>query len=621
MESGEHSYSTSFTDRTNVATYYFKHESAESDEDNKHKVDKHNSIDSDHGLSNLSLRYSKEEISDLASHAELMVLRKTGFERKGVKTMGYNESCQANKDTDDSDYGSRLEYDSFISSDPNIALRNISPTRKLFNSKQKDWRHSLPTSLEFFSPDLGIETDTKNTNLGDISKESNITFDEFTDRENYKMITPDKLKSLEENLDMHPYDSWDEESLFSESILSSDSDSPEENKSNINKIQLRDEQRVCNGLSSTDDDVGNSKQENKRERKKSKINQTQQSHTKLGTRHQDAIFTESRNALYSKNEYIKNLGIGFLKAEEEDSGKKECQENIRKLVNSLTGTNLRSIESLCWQWERWSEQWTELSDQSAAYHALNQAITNMKQELLVLSSTQSQQEPTNYQKQVDIWQNVESTLQKLKQRLFPLNLSVHELQVSVSSSKIKNSTRVSLVSQCKQEVTQLYKIWEEKNNFVATKVQHSRKLLRQQGLRKKKSVIGKKKGKSSRGKLNSNYCECICQSSSFQETVNGQNISQIDEIARLKVTMNGLRNKCLINERSYKQMMKTINDLEKSKTKTLPVKWTLSWKSITKTYFSSTFLLLTLMFMMYYFCVPKCCDFKYRKLADIFMQN
>ena len=90
-----------------------------------------------------SLNYSKEEVQLLARRAEEMIL-------SNVKYESFNNcNDQSEADTSDSDYGSRASREWFVSSEPNITQRRMSPQRKLLKSRRKDWRHSLPECLEY----------------------------------------------------------------------------------------------------------------------------------------------------------------------------------------------------------------------------------------------------------------------------------------------------------------------------------------------------------------------------------------------------------------------------------------------------------------------------------------
>ena len=143
-------YTDASAEAANIATYYFKHQS---DAEVSENVIDHDS-DAKESVVEMSLYYSKEEIQFLATKAEEMVLTNVSCENYSNNSRA---SLQADTEdvSSDSDYESKISRDCFVSSEPNISQRRLSPRRKLLNSRRKDWRHSLPECLEYFSPDLG----------------------------------------------------------------------------------------------------------------------------------------------------------------------------------------------------------------------------------------------------------------------------------------------------------------------------------------------------------------------------------------------------------------------------------------------------------------------------------
>ena len=114
----------------NVATYYFRHESGDSECET--------SSDEGMGRSTAALNYSREDIQALATQAELMVLGRIENRREmEVAVDG------------DSDYSSNHPLSPLVSSEPNLQ-RRTSPKRRVLNSRRRDWRNSLPECLEFY---------------------------------------------------------------------------------------------------------------------------------------------------------------------------------------------------------------------------------------------------------------------------------------------------------------------------------------------------------------------------------------------------------------------------------------------------------------------------------------
>jgi len=118
----------------NVATYYFRHESGDSEECET-------SSDEGMGRSTAALNYSREDIQALATQAELMVLGRIENRRE-------MEIAAAVVDGD-SDYSSNHPLSPLVSSEPNLQ-RRTSPKRRVLNSRRRDWRNSLPECLEFY---------------------------------------------------------------------------------------------------------------------------------------------------------------------------------------------------------------------------------------------------------------------------------------------------------------------------------------------------------------------------------------------------------------------------------------------------------------------------------------
>ena len=141
------SYTDASTEAANIATYYFKHQSDA--EVNENIVD-HDS-DAKESVVEMSLHYSKEEIQFLATKAEEMILTNVSFENRSKKSRA---SWQADTEdvSSDSDYESKISRECFISSEPNICQRRLSPNRNILNSRRKDWQKSLPECLQYFSP-------------------------------------------------------------------------------------------------------------------------------------------------------------------------------------------------------------------------------------------------------------------------------------------------------------------------------------------------------------------------------------------------------------------------------------------------------------------------------------
>ena len=117
----------------NVATYYFRHESGDSEECET-------SSDEGMGRSTAALNYSREDIQALATKAELMVLGRMENRRE----IDMNEEVD-----EDSDYSSNHPLSPLVSSEPNLQ-RRTSPKRRVLNSRRRDWRNSLPECLEFY---------------------------------------------------------------------------------------------------------------------------------------------------------------------------------------------------------------------------------------------------------------------------------------------------------------------------------------------------------------------------------------------------------------------------------------------------------------------------------------
>ena len=99
----------------------------------------------------MSLHCSKEDVQALAVKAEQMVLQSRRHKNYSNAACASWQAINAGESSD-SDYESKISRECFISSEPNISQRRLSPNRKHLNSRRKDWRKSLPECLEYFSP-------------------------------------------------------------------------------------------------------------------------------------------------------------------------------------------------------------------------------------------------------------------------------------------------------------------------------------------------------------------------------------------------------------------------------------------------------------------------------------
>ena len=94
----------------------------------------------------ISLNYSREDLAVLLNEAERLVLGQTWPHTGG--------------ESSDSDYETHASRDWLVSSEPNIPLRRLSPSRK----SRRDWRNSLPECLEFYN-----NTDGRDSRLSQVS--------------------------------------------------------------------------------------------------------------------------------------------------------------------------------------------------------------------------------------------------------------------------------------------------------------------------------------------------------------------------------------------------------------------------------------------------------------------
>ena len=120
----------------------------ETDDEDSIKEEFSDSEDSAHEI---SLHYSKEDVHALAVKAEQMVLQSRRHKNYSNAACASWQAINAGESSD-SDYESKISRECFISSEPNISQRRLSPNRKHLNSRRKDWRKSLPECLEYFSP-------------------------------------------------------------------------------------------------------------------------------------------------------------------------------------------------------------------------------------------------------------------------------------------------------------------------------------------------------------------------------------------------------------------------------------------------------------------------------------
>ena len=132
-------------DAVGIVAYQFKHET-----DNEDSI-REESSDSEESVHEMSLHYSKEDVHALAVKAEQMVLQSRRHKNYSNAACASWQAINAGESSD-SDYESKISRECFISSEPNISQRRLSPNRKHLNSRRKDWRKSLPECLQYFSP-------------------------------------------------------------------------------------------------------------------------------------------------------------------------------------------------------------------------------------------------------------------------------------------------------------------------------------------------------------------------------------------------------------------------------------------------------------------------------------
>ena len=113
------------------------------------------SSDSYSSVHEIYLYYSKEDVHSLAVKAEQMVLQSSCHKNYSKAARASWQDSNAGESSD-SDYESKISRECFISSEPNISQRRLSPNRKSLNFRREDWQKSLPECLQYFS--LGVQS-------------------------------------------------------------------------------------------------------------------------------------------------------------------------------------------------------------------------------------------------------------------------------------------------------------------------------------------------------------------------------------------------------------------------------------------------------------------------------
>jgi hypothetical protein len=177
----------------NVATYYFRHESATESDDCEES--RQSSSDEGMGRSLATLRYSKEDIRALASQAEQMVLGRMDRQRAG----GGQEGA-------DSDYASTANLHQ--QSEPCLK-RRPSPRRRALHQRRRDWRNSLPECLEYFHRPATSSPAKQRPALGP-SSDSQLSDSDGTSGAGGRLSAPELSELWEEEQCLEEEPAWSE---------------------------------------------------------------------------------------------------------------------------------------------------------------------------------------------------------------------------------------------------------------------------------------------------------------------------------------------------------------------------------------------------------------------------
>jgi len=491
----------------------------------------------------ISLHYSKEDVHALAVKAEQLVLKSTRF-----------ESWQpVNTDTSsDSDYESKLSRECFISSEPNIFQRRSSPCRARLNSRRKDWRNSLPECLEYFSPTLP------------------------------SLSPPLSHSKLASQATTPLSDLWEQEQYLSESQGSESQDqSYARSILNFGEDYAAVLAESFNTESSGSDACLSQPRQRREGRRDTKVSEFEKSKT-------------AAQYIYRKIQSQRKERL-FGSCKELEDHLKVCRKNLNLLKERKSFEKIfrdefsqNYLKNLIKKWNQLTEKLQEMLQQCLEFKALTESIEDVKDELMNLGDVDTNKED-NTGSGLDKCKRSLSRLVQLKEELFHLNLSVHDLicQVSLAGQQRSN---VSLLYQSKEEVIGLYRLWEDAHKKVTEAERMYLKLSYVEAAHKCFSDV---------------LANEEAMNKPVDRVIRTEDLLLHDKLARIQKMLDDLKDKIVTND---------ANDIG-NQTKANPVvtsaplhtsRWTYL---LPKLSFISTFLIMSVVSLSWW-AAPQCCDFQ-----------
>jgi len=345
----------------------------------------------------ISLNYSREDLAVLLNEAERLVLGQTWAHTGG--------------ESSDSDYETHASRDWLVSSEPNIPLRRLSPSRK----SRRDWRNSLPECLEFYNNTDGRDSRLSQVSLplSDLWELDTALSEKFQDgaNEHEAAALPASLANFGE--DYHKF-------LYSDI---------------------------------TDSDTSDLEGENSRERHFNTNYQILQSKSSL----RDLLIQLNTN---------KELWKSYNDLEEIDE---VCQKNVSILRDQRKQTDLkhqlRSFDRLICKWEDVGADIRQGLKQHSELRNISEKLAVMTGDIATLNSIISDDHEDQVEEDDDELADIMHQLfEQAKSHLLEISDSLFQLNISLTSLRTVLYPQFPLhkldVAEVESELGQLYRAWQ-----------------------------------------------------------------------------------------------------------------------------------------------------------------
>lgn len=622
---------TRSSDNTNRATYYFQHvsdEEAIKDNDNHftdlsdNNIDLYengnsipipgawtNSIENfennetiDCKIKRHSLMYSRDDINKLVNKAEKMVLNTSlNSNSKGIT------SCEASGE-EESEEDARTRPTNFSSFNSPNNFFTSSPKKEYYDPIKRQFSVRKISSMEMSSPD---SPDSRKSILDAISaseESRTLEADQFreegenTDENSLDEISSGEMSSRDSEdrgslQSTVGSDLWDQENYLSEYNY----DEPLEEDKARKLLNFGDDYRnfigsMSESQSSINDALTlNNRRCRKRSRKKQVIDDfSNESQSDNELEDVCNVISDSHKKLNNVENLATDFYVdGFIKKENQKEYNglvTTCTEYLKHLIHLLQSIELddsfmskkksREIKFLLARWETLLQKINENIELTKIYDKLKDDIATFKQDLLQLMKTSNSQKGTpdynsDLADRLQKYQEAMSQLSVFKSRLFQLNLSVHNFLASLSSFRLVDQNQVNLAIHLKEEVVDMYKLWDKSHHQTAQDIANTQEALRkfnifEQELMELRGLLqkdaqhikesDKKKGRKKQGKNSS----CDSGISDSSGSLSDYDISQREQhLTKLRIMSKDLEQDFLSDSSALSIISQTLETTSK----------------------------------------------------------